>query len=326
MKKKVSIIDVSKLSGVSVATVSRVIHQNGRFSQETEKSVREAIKKLNYIPDFLAQSMRTRTMPILGVIVPDIMDENYALMVRILQEKLYPLGYSIEIFNSNENSELTKQYVQTLHTQHACGIIDVPDNDSIPIEMGDIPVIYFDRRPANVLGTNCIQIEMNNRTAARNAVLHLIENGNEKIALLSDKFGISSQQARIKGYDDALSKAVLERGPVYLVDPQRTSEAVAALQGVFDQKKIPFDGIFCTSVRLTIGVLSVMHKAGLPPDTVKVLGFGEHRIHQYGLLSYSAIREPIQTMAEKASELIIPMIHGEPISSQIVIIPVEKNT
>ena len=98
-----SIQEVSRLSGVSMATVSRVIHQkDGHFSQATGQRVREVMQRLNYVPDAVAQGMRMQFMPIVGIIVPDIMDENYALMVRTIQSELYTLGYTTIIFNSNE--------------------------------------------------------------------------------------------------------------------------------------------------------------------------------------------------------------------------------
>ena len=84
--KRATIREVSEYSGVSIATVSRVIHQNGRFSAETEKRVRDAMAALHYEPDVIARGMRMQAMPTVGVIVPDILDDGMALMMRTVQQ------------------------------------------------------------------------------------------------------------------------------------------------------------------------------------------------------------------------------------------------
>lgn len=70
--ENLSIKEVARLAGTSVATVSRVINQNGRFSKETEKRVREVIEKYNYRPNELARSLRVDKAQVVGVIIPDI--------------------------------------------------------------------------------------------------------------------------------------------------------------------------------------------------------------------------------------------------------------
>jgi len=309
-KRRVSIREVSRLSGVSMATVSRVIHNSGRFSPATEKHVRDVMRQLNYVPDAIAQSMRTRTMPIVGVIMPDIMDENYALMVRTLQSELYANGYSVTVFNTNEDCALAQHFVDMLQTQRACGLVHVPDRDGADINPQGIPIVYFDRQPKAEPPENSVIVECNNYVGAKYAVAKLIATGRRTIALLSDERNISSHRERIRGYHDALAEAGLSAGPAYLVNPQRTTEAISALQNVVTDG-VPFDGIFCTSIRLTVGALAVLRQAGIPDSAVGVLGFGEHRLHRYGLLPYMAIQEPIIDMSLAAARALITLIRGE---------------
>jgi LacI family transcriptional regulator len=323
--QRVSIQEVSRLSGVSVATVSRVIHQNGRFSQDTEKRVREVMERLNYMPDAVAQGMRTRFMPIVGIIVPDIMDENYALMVRTMQTKLFAKGYSTAIYNSNEDSALSQHFVNMLKMQHACGLLYVPDSIGGDINPEGMPVVYFDRRPKGTLPAGSAMVESDNYAGAKNAVSRLVKTGRKRIALLSDNLHISSHQDRIRGYHEAISDAGLDPGPAYLVDPQRTSEAIAVMEkAILDGAS--FDGIFCTSIRLTIGALAVLKKSGITENKTSVLGFGEHRLHRYGLLPYMAVHEPITEMAVTAADLLISLITGAEEMNLHAVLPVREVT
>jgi len=318
--KRVSMREVSRLSGVSIATVSRVIHKSGRFSPETEKRVREVMERLKYVPDVVAQGMRKRSMPIVGIIVPDIMDENYALMVRTLQQALFENGYSISIFNTNEDAGLASHFVDMLKTQRASGLVYVPDRNGSDVDAGDLPLVYFDRRPHGDAPEHSVIVECDNFAGARSAMQRLIEGGRRNIALLSEEMDFSPHRERMRGYHTAIADAALAPGPKFLVDSQRTTEAISALQGAFDHG-IPFDAIFCTSTRLTIGALTVLRSQGIPQDTVEVLGFGEHRLHRYGLLPYQAIREPIPDMARAAASALLKLMNDEPPEQAIISLP-----
>ena len=318
--QQVSMREVSRLSGVSIATVSRVIHKNGRFSPETEKRVRQVMEQLKYVPDVVAQGMRMHSMPIVGIIVPDIMDENYALMVRTLQKELFANGYSVSIFNTNEDSALANHFIGMLKTQKASGLVYVPDRNGGDMDPQNIPLIYFDRRPKTKTPENSVIVECDNFGGARRAIGLLAAGGRRMIALLSDNKDISSHRERIRGYQDALAEAGLSPGPAYLVDSQRTTEAIAAMQGAFDDG-IPFDSVFCTSTRLTIGALSVLHSAGISRQAVEVLGFGEHRLHRYGLLPYLAVREPIMEMAVTAAKELMAMMNGQSPRQPVISMP-----
>jgi LacI family transcriptional regulator len=317
--QRTSMREVSRLSGVSIATVSRVIHKSGRFSAATERRVREVMERLDYKPDVVAQGMRMRSMPIVGIILPDIMDENYALMVRTLQTELFQNGYSVSVFNTNEDGTLARYFVGMLKTQRASGILYIPDRNGEAADMEGLPTVFFDRRPKGPQPERSVVVECDNFGGARRAVSRLIAGGRRRIALLSDEKNVSSHRERIRGYRAALEEAGLQPGPTYLVDPQRTTEAIAALNGAFDNG-VPFDSIFCTSIRLTIGALTVLHGAGIPREQTQVLGFGEHRLHRYGLLPYLAVREPIVEMsAAAARELLNLMAGGEPAQTGIVL-------
>lgn len=318
--ERVSIQDVSRLSGVSVATVSRVIHQNGRFSEATEKRVREVMARLNYVPDAVAQGMRTRFMPIVGIIVPDIMDENYALMVRTMQAELFGKGYSTAIYNSNEDSIQSQHFINTLKMQRACGLVYVQDSDGGVIDPEGLPIVYYDRRPTYTLPEKSAVVESSNEGSAYDAVAGLIRRGSGNIALLSDKLNISCHQDRMRGFYTALSEASLTPAATFLVNPQRTSEAISALEKTV-ATQMPFDSIFCTSIRLTIGALSVLKRLGINGTDGLVLGYGEHRLHRYGLLPYMAIHEPTTEMALTASDLLTRLIAGETLECTHVVLP-----
>ena len=108
MEKAKNIKEIARLAGVSTATVSRVINQNGRFSKETEKRVRQIIQQNDYMPNMSAQGLRTSRTDVVGVVVPDITNPHFSNVVLHLEVELSQRGYACLICNTNESEELEK--------------------------------------------------------------------------------------------------------------------------------------------------------------------------------------------------------------------------
>jgi hypothetical protein len=97
---------ISELSGVSIATVSRVINNNGRFSAVTRDNVLALVKKYNYSPNIVAQGLRKNRTRNIGVIVPNITNEFFAKLALHIQKVLFEANYSTLIYNTDENAVL----------------------------------------------------------------------------------------------------------------------------------------------------------------------------------------------------------------------------
>lgn len=315
-KKKVSMREVSKLSGVSIATVSRVIHNNGRFSDETAKRVMDVMKELNYTPDVLAQGMRKRSIAIIGIIVPDILDDRFGLMVRITQEKLFEKGYSTVVFNSNENGAQSQRFIDSLISAHVSGLIYVAESSNTNVDLKGLPTVFFERKPLFDIDTPSTTIVMNDYEAGRAAVDFLIKKEKKNVLILGDSLGISLYQERTAGAVAALEEAKCQY-TVLKLEPQRTKATIAALEKLLEEKEWEYDAIYSTSIRMTIGALKVLHDRKELQEKMLLLGIGEHRLHEYGLLSYYAMREPLEEMAEVAADSIVRLIDGEEIPEQV---------
>ena len=100
--ERISIKKISELTGYSVATVSRVINQNGRFSKETEEKIKKVIDEYGYIPDIAAKSLRTNNSRIIGVIVPSLTNELFSKIYAQIQKNLLARGYITVIYSTQE--------------------------------------------------------------------------------------------------------------------------------------------------------------------------------------------------------------------------------
>ena len=103
VKGKLSIKDIAKRAGVSIATVSRVLNKNGRYSRETEEKILKIIEESGYRRNVNAKSLRTKKTQTIGVIVPDITNEFFAKIIQSVERNAMKYDYSVFVCNTDED-------------------------------------------------------------------------------------------------------------------------------------------------------------------------------------------------------------------------------
>lgn len=116
-------VDIARMSGVSIATVSRVLNKNGRYSAETEKKVMAVVEKYNYAINPNAQGLRTNRTKTIGVIIPDITNEYFSQIVRSVESTVIPMGYNVFVCDSDENVDYESHHIASLQSKGVEGII-----------------------------------------------------------------------------------------------------------------------------------------------------------------------------------------------------------
>lgn len=323
-QKTISIREISRLSGVSIATVSRVVNNQGKVSEETRRRVLEIIKQYHYVPDLVAKGMRTKSMPTIAIIVPDILIEFYGLLVHTIQKVMLEHAVMSIVCCTDENPETTQLYVDILRAQRVSGLIYVPDSHAGSIQIGDVPVVFVDRRPHGIVPFNCAVVECDNRLGGYLATKELLSKGCKRILVFVDPFQLFNFQQRYLGYCDALLEQGIKPNPelVLCVDPLYSTEAMEKM-GEFLVRGVAFDGIFSTAGRVTVGIIGALKKAGLAiPEDVKLVGFDDFRICDYEMFPLTAIRQPTEAMAQSAATLLIDLINKRPPDKALQTLPV----
>ena len=307
---KVSIRDVSRLSGVSVSTVSRIINQTGRFSKETESRVFQVMRELNYIPNKLAQSMRTSHNQAVGIIIPDVLNEKMALMVRIIQYDMQQAGYVMSIFNTGESNSALLRCLDMMRAQRMAGMICVPHRSMQNIPLMPFPVVYIGRKPENEkhdIGTALVAC--NDFEAGYLAGERLVHCGCKRIGVLMDTIDLTSHKERLKGIQRALEENELALDAEHCIirtNSQKTTETIKLIQTIINDSTFP-DGVFAMEARSSIGLLKCIYNHR--PD-IKMVGFDHLRITDYGFFDYDCIVEPVQEMAAEAARILLDMIQN----------------
>jgi DNA-binding LacI/PurR family transcriptional regulator len=272
-----TIKDVADLAGVSVATVSYVINKTKPVAPETAARVYKAIEALDYKPNAVARSLRTRNTFTLGVIVSDITNPFFAALVRGVEDFAREHGYSVLICNTSEDPDNERLYLDLLSRRRMDGVLLAPvgaNHDLInQLVKKGMKIVFVDRFIANI---NVPAILSKNEEGAYSATSHLLSYGHQKIGIVLGLPHISTTQERLAGYRKALREHGIEPDPRFEIRGEsRVSEAREACLQLLSQRDRP-TAIFATNNFMTIGVMQAIHKLGLKcPDEISVVGFDD---------------------------------------------------
>lgn len=321
--KKVSIIDVAKKAGVSIATVSRVINRNGGYSKATEERVRKTIEECGFTPNVNAIGLRTNRSNSIGVIVPDITNEFFAKIIRELDTFLLRRKYSLLVCNSNEDYMLENMHIKGLAEKHVDGIIYISGQNEIRKmnEIKNLPVVYIDRAPKNAE----VLILSDNEMGGYLAGGELIRKGCTRILFLRDIRYASTVRSRKDGYIRALQESGIPyREELEMSCFPEYGEARSVMERLLKENGCFFDGIFTTNDMMALACVNVLTENGIKvPDEVKIVGFDNISLTQFTSPQITTVAQDTKELALHAGETILKMIDHEEIKEKRTIIPVK---
>lgn len=319
--KNISMMDIARMSGVSIATVSRVLNKTGRYSAKTEQRVMEVVEQTKYSINPNAQGLRTNRTKTIGVVIPDITNEYFSHIVRAIEAAIMPYEYSVFVCDSNENAVYEDHHLASLAAKGVDGIIYISTRKTAQDIAGDfsIPVVYIDRSPG--VDNNCVTSD--NRQGGYLATKELIDKGCRQIVLVRDKNFFSTVNDRVKGFLRAHRKAGLQ------VDDRRIlscnvdyEQARAAITGLI-ARQVPFDGVFCTTDIMALGVLRGLLENGLRvPQDVKLCGFDGITHTKISHPSITTVVQDTKVLGEQAVKLLMELIENPQAKNKEYQIPV----
>ncbi|EAH4151239.1 LacI family transcriptional regulator, partial [Listeria monocytogenes] len=326
--KKTSIKDIAKLSGVSVATVSRVINDNGRFSEETREKVLAVIKETNYQMNFSAKSLRMNKSFSVGILVPDISNYFFSSVVQQIEAILFDQGYSTIICNTGRNLDKEMAYLNMLESKMVDGLIVISGADEFGFKYTNaengIPYVCIDRQPKDKKDT--IFISSNHYQGAFEATEALIHAGVKSPVIFMHSRQSSSAKERLKGFQDALKKNNIRYDPdvsKFTVDLQIHNYQKSII--TFVNEVTTMDGIFAINDNIALELLNLLPTIGKKiPNDIKVIGFDDTPQCNYTVPKLSSVKQNIPKIAQITVDNLITIIKNPKQKKRITeIVPVE---
>lgn len=274
----VTISDVAKMAGVSVATISRVLNNSNLVKPDTAEKVRQCISELGYIPNLSARNLRKNESGIILILAPNFTNPYYAEILSGIGDEAKEKGYSVLICKTDDDKEEEIAVLNMLHTQRADGaiLLSSTDKDEWLQEYVDkYPIVQCCEYSPSL---NISHVSIDNYKAAYEMVKYLIGIGHRRIGTISSKNDYISTELRYEGYRDALVDSevpVDESLVVYSSEDYSFSSAYEAAKILLTRNDRP-TAVFCISDILALGSISAAMELGLRvPQDVSITGFDD---------------------------------------------------
>jgi len=235
------------------------------------------MEELDYHPNAVAQSLRTRTTHVIGVVVSDIANPFFATLVRGAEDCAREHGYSLLICNTSETLENERVYLSLLSRRRVDGLVLAPTgkNDELIhrlIRRG-MRIVFIDRTPPNLQAPAVLS---DNEAGAYQATKHLIEYGHTRIGIVLGLPHISTTMERLRGYQRALADHGIEfKEGLRVYGQSQVAAAREACLSLLSQPHPP-TAVFATNNLMTIGAMQAIRRLGLRcPDDISLVGFDD---------------------------------------------------
>ncbi|NHF58587.1 LacI family transcriptional regulator [Flavobacteriaceae bacterium TP-CH-4] len=328
-KKQVSLKDIAKEVGVSIATVSYVLSKgkDSRVSDAMSEKIREVAKRLNYQPNIIAQSLKSGTTNTIGLILADISNPFFANLARVIEDEAAKYNYTVIFGSSDEKATKSKQLIDFLSSRQVDGFIIAPSEGSEDqihaLQQQGIPVVLIDRFFPNI-STDYVIID--NYESSYRVVAELIRSGHRRIGMLAYTDGLYHMQERIRGYQTVLSDNQLVEAPEWLGKISYTNgkkEIEAAIDSMLAGDK-PIDSIFFATNTLAIHGLKYLGKLNKKvPDDIAVVSFDEGEAFDFYYCPLTHVRQPLEEMGKAAVQSLSNRIKNPKIPQQAICLSAE---
>ncbi|MED1489658.1 LacI family DNA-binding transcriptional regulator [Bacillus smithii] len=311
----VTIRDVAREAGVSVATVSRVLNKSGYVQEDTKKLVLEIIQKLNYKPNEVARSLYKRESKLIGLLLPDITNPFFPELARGVEDAVQNEGYRLIVGNSDEDMEKEFRYIETFLQNHVMGIIASTIHSDRFLNL-KIPVVLLDRTTDQFPS-----VYSNHQQGGRLAARTLLERGSREITVLRGPQHIRPAQERFQAALDVLSQS---SACFYVMDTSFTfNGAKASAKEVF-QKYPKTDGILaCNDVVATAVLHEALRIGKRIPEDLQIIGYDDVPISELVFPPLTTIHQPAYNMGEEAAKLLLAILRKEKCMDTQIKLPVK---
>lgn len=309
-----TIQDIAVRAGVSTATVSRVLHGNARVSQDKITRVREVIEELGYRANPFAKSLLSEPLKTVGVLIPNLHDEFYGVIVNAIEQRLYAHGLHMMCTLGHDNQDKELDALRTFQSLHLDAYILFADllSDETILELTEqgVPIVLLNRLIPEIPQV-CLSID--NEQGGFIATQHLISLGHTRIAHITGALNRADTLGRYTGYVKALESAGLKVDPKLFLSVTGTEWAESEGRSMTQRllSRTQFTALFAANDWLALGAMQAIEAAGLGiPGDVSVVSFDNRTLTRTVRPPLTCIDYPRERLGTLAAERVIELLAG----------------
>lgn len=311
--KAASIYDVAREARVSVFTVSAVVNHKSHVGKKLRERVEAAIQKLNYRPNLLARSLAKQKTHTIGMIVPDIGNPFFPMVVRGAEDAAQKRGYNLLLCNSDDAQEKEESALELLLSKRVDGILLTKAiNDMSPslrqmIQEMKIPIVLVMRTFPKISKDAVITDDYQ---GAYEAVCHLARSGRKRIGLIGGPMKVSNGKARWEGFHDALKANNLPLDPALVIEGDYRMESGYRAGNLLLSHRP--DGVYVANYMMTVGLLKAAEEMGLRcPEDFGLVSFDDYPWLGIFHPRLTTVELPKYQLGQEAAELLLERISGK---------------
>jgi DNA-binding LacI/PurR family transcriptional regulator len=306
-----TLYDVSRLSGASTATVSRVFSGKARVNEETRKRVVEAANELGFEPSYPARALAGSRTNTLGAIFPEIASGFYADVLAGIDEVAAEGGFDVLaafVGKRRSRPDMIKRLLRQGRVD-ALLLLNLDDTSDLdPKAVEQLPIVLIDRE---ISGAKLPVIGMDNVGGAEAMIEHLFERGHRRIAIVTGPDGNYDSDQRLLGCRRAFARLGLSMEEQLVWKGDFTVESGARVAREFldsRQPKQPLpDAVFCLNDAMAIGMLGELQRAEiLVPRDLAICGYDNVEAAEH--LSLTSVACPMRLMGQVAARWVVDLI------------------
>ncbi len=308
--KAASIYDVAKAARVSVFTASAVVNKKSHVGKKLRERVEAAIAKLHYRPNLLARSLAQQRTHTIGVVVPDIANPFFPLVVRGAEDAAQKHGYNLLLCNSDDTLEKEERALELLLSKRVDGILltktagDFTPSIRRMIAEVNTPFVLLMRTYPKLTKDAVITDDYK---GAYEAVCQLARAGRRRIGLVGGSVKLSTGKARWKGFRDALEANGLPyESELQMEGDFRIESGYRGGHALLSRRP---DGVYVANFLMTVGVLKAADEMGLRcPEDFGLVSFDDYPWLALFRPRLTTVELPKYQVGFEAAELLLEKI------------------
>lgn len=316
----VTIREVARQARVSVGTVSNVLAGSATVRAELRRRVEDAMRGLDYHPNQIARSLKTRQTKTLGMVISDITNPFFPQVVRGAEDAAIVSGYLLITLNTDDNPERERQALSMLRAQKVDGLlltVAASRDDMNHVEQfrdSGLPIVCIDRQVPNVpLDLVCAD----NARGAKMCMQHLLSRGHRRIGYLSGTLGLFTAVARLEGFNQALGEAGITSDPKLVRHGDFRFESGYRLAKEMLLEHDPPTALFASNAMMGFGALKAIHELGLRcPEDVALAMFDDVPFGDVIQPRLTVVAQPAYEMGKVGAQLLIARLEGRETSAE----------
>ncbi|MDD4083784.1 MAG: LacI family DNA-binding transcriptional regulator [Sphaerochaetaceae bacterium] len=322
----ITLKDIANYCGVSSATVSMVVNEKAeRLSWETQKKVKEAIKKLGYTPNLAARTMVTKSTKTIGLMVTDVSDYFYGKIAKGVGKIANENGYDLILASTEKSLEKEQKLIKVFKSRGVDGIIFTPLNSCE--EDAEFDELYKEEYPfvtieRYLLNADIPSVKINNFQGMFDLTKLFLDKGHKKFAFVKGPKGVGSTDLRYQGFVSALNCYNIKLDPSLVFEGDYTYESGLIAGAKFLTRYTPdITAIIVSNNDMEYGFYEAIAKVGLNINKNISIAGGGGGVDQYSIFNpkFTSIDTLSKNLGEKATKILLQIMNKEKNISKLFI-------